>query len=205
MRYFSLSYTFRRDLRDYNAYALTGYLFEATIRKDGLGIFPSATNTLTLKAKYNKFWKLHNRWFLATAVEGKFSAFDQPYYVQQGLGYGEEFIRGYEVYVIDGQHFGLMKTNLRFAALPTRTINLKFLKSKKIGLIPIALYTNLHFDAGYVADGIFKDNNPLSNRMLYGWGVGLDIVTYYDIAWRLEYSFNDRLEHGFFIHFTKHI
>lgn len=205
IRYFSLTYTVKRDLRDYNAYALTGYLFEATLRKDGLGIFPTGINSLSVKAKFHKFWKLHKRWFLAAGLEGKFSGFDQPYYVQRGLGYSEEFVRGYEVYVIDGQHFGLLKSNIRFAALPTKTINLKFLKSKKIGLIPIALYTNIHFDAGYVADGLYNVDNPLSNRMLFGWGAGLDIVTYYDIAWRLEYSMNDRLEHGFFIHFTKHI
>lgn len=205
-RYFSLAYTFRRDLRDYNVYALNGYMFEATIRKDGLRMLPTGVDMLSVKARFHKFWQLHKRWFVASGIEGKASVFhNQSYFVQRGLGYGDEFVRGYELYVVDGQFYGLFKSDFRFEALPTKTINLKFLKSKKVGLIPIALYTNIHFDAGYVVDNQFQVGNPHSNRFIYGVGVGLDIVTYYDIAWRLEYSMNDRLEHGFFIHFTKHI
>jgi hypothetical protein len=43
------------------------------------------------------------------------------------------------------------------------------------------------------------ENTTLSNRYLFGGGIGLDIVTYYDLVIRLEYSMNDRAETGFFI------
>ncbi|MEZ4900482.1 MAG: hypothetical protein R2822_01290 [Spirosomataceae bacterium] len=30
----------------------------------------------------------------------------QPFLQTRGLGYGTDLVRGYELYVIDGQHFG---------------------------------------------------------------------------------------------------
>lgn len=205
-RYFSLSYRVKRDKRDYNVYPLTGYHFEMELRKDGLRIFDNGVDMLDISAEYTKFWQLHNRWYLGTGVKAKASPFNtQAYYTQRGLGYETDFVRGYELYVIDGQYYGLVKTNIRFQPVKDRTINLKFIKNKKVGLIPLSIFTSFHVDAGYVIDNKFTTGNPLSNRFIVGAGVGVDLVTFYDVAWRLEYSMNDRLEHGFFIHFTKHI
>jgi hypothetical protein len=43
--------------------------------------------------------------------------------------------------------------------------------------------------------------NNMSNSFLYGTGVGLDFVTYYDKVFRFEYSVNAKGEGGIFIHF----
>lgn len=205
-RYFSLSYTIERDKRDYNVYPLNGYQFELEIRKDGLRIFDEAVDMLDISAEYTQFWQLHNRWYLAGGIKAKASPFNsQAYFTQRGLGYENDFVRGYELYVVDGQYYGLAKTNIRFQPVKDRVINLKFIKNKKFGLIPISIFTSFHIDAGYVVDRKFTKGNPLSNKFIAGAGFGIDLVTFYDVAWRLEYSMNDRLEHGFFIHFTKHI
>ena len=57
-------------------------------------------------------------------------------------------------------------------------------------------------DAGYVQDNFFGKGNPLTNSWQYGYGAGIDFVTYYDIVLRLEYSFNKQLQNGFFIHLS---
>ncbi|MFT4524364.1 MAG: outer membrane protein assembly factor BamA [Bacteroidia bacterium] len=205
-RYFALSYRMERDKRDYNVYPLKGYHFEVELRKEGLRIFKTAVDMLDVSAEFTKFWQLHNRWYLAGGLKFKASPFStQAYYTQRGLGYETDFARGYELYVIDGQYYGLAKTNIRFQPVKDRMINLKFIKNKKVGLIPLSVFTSFHVDAGYVVDNIFRAGNPLANRFIVGAGVGVDLVTFYDVAWRLEYSMNDRLDHGFFIHFTKHI
>jgi hypothetical protein len=64
------------------------------------------------------------------------------------------------------------------------------------------MFMNLHGDIGYVQDKFYSKNNPLSNTWQYGYGVGLDFVTYYDIVVRLEYSINKQLQNGFFIHMS---
>ena len=42
----------------------------------------------------------------------------------------------------------------------------------------------------------------LDNKFIYGTGMGLDFVTYYDKVLRLEYGINDMGETGLFIHFV---
>jgi hypothetical protein len=66
-------------------------------------------------------------------------------------------------------------------------------------------FLNFYLDAGYVIDQKYASMNPLSNQLLYGTGLGLDFVTFYDKVIRFEYSLNKDLEHGFFLHFIKPI
>jgi len=205
-KYFSIEYEVLRDVTDYTDYPLKGYRFELRLRKDGLRILDSPIDLWSLEVEFAKYWQLHKRWYFAHAQKIKVSSTNgQAYSLQQGLGYERDFVRGYEYYVIDGQHFGLLKTALKWAILPFRKVKLKFLKSSKFNTLPLAIYANLNFDLGYVIDNQFNQGNPLAGSMLLGGGLGIDLVTFYDISWRFEYSMNKNLEHGFFVHFTKHI
>jgi len=51
----------------------------------------------------------------------------------------------------------------------------------------------------------YPDNTRLSNKFIFGGGLGIDFVTYYDAVLRLEYSVNSEKEFGFFIHFKADI
>lgn len=206
VKYFSLEYHVKREVTDYSDYPLKGYRFELRLRKDGFKIFDSPIDIWALEVEYAKYWQLHKRWYFAHAQKIKVSSTNgQAYSLQKGLGYDNDFVRGYELYVIDGQHYGLLKTSLKWAILPFRKVKLKFLRSDKFNTLPLAFYANLNFDMGYVIDRQFNKGNPLAGSLLLGGGLGIDIVTFYDISWRAEYSLNKNLEHGFFLHFTKHI
>lgn len=205
-RYFSIEYEVKRDLTDFSQYPLKGYRLEFRLRKDGLRIFDSPIDMWSLELEFAKYWQIHKRWYFAHGQKIKVSSInEQPYSLQQGLGYEEDFVRGYELYVIDGQQYGLLKTSLRWAAFPFRKVKLKFLKSDRFNTLPLAFYLNANFDMGYVIDNQFNKGNPLAGSLLMGGGLGLDMVTFYNIAWRFEYSMNKNLQHGFFVHFTKHI
>ena len=205
-KYFSLEYEVIRDVTDYTDYPTKGYRIEFALRKDGFRILDSPIDLWSVEFEFAKYWQIHKRWYFSHAQKVKFSSTNrQPYSLQQGLGYERDFVRGYELYVIDGQHFGLLKTALKWAILPMRKVKLKFLKSEKFNTLPLAIYINANFDMGYVHDVQFNQGNPLAGSLLLGGGVGLDLVTFYDISWRAEYSVNKNLEHGFFLHFTKHI
>ena len=125
----------------------------------------------------------------------------QPYFIQKGLGYSGNNIRAYEYYVIDGQNYGLLKTNVKFELFPEKVKKFGFVPSQNFNTLHFAVYLNLFADLAYVQDDIFYKNNTLSNELLFGTGIGLDLVTYYDIVWRLEYSINKMHESGFFVHF----
>jgi hypothetical protein len=53
-----------------------------------------------------------------------------------------------------------------------------------------------------VDDNLDFPKNSLADELQFGYGIGLDFVTYYDIVLRSEYSFNKFGEHGFFLHFV---
>jgi len=67
-------------------------------------------------------------------------------------------------------------------------------------VMPVKWYLSLNNDFGFVNNPFYKENNSLGNQLLWGGGIGLDIVAYYDKVFRLEYSFNSLGESGFFLH-----
>jgi hypothetical protein len=73
--------------------------------------------------------------------------------------------------------------------------------------IPISIYLKTYADLGYVQNYPYYEeldiNTRLSNNVLAGTGFGLDVVGFYDIVLRFEYSFNAEGEQGFFFHVKK--
>ncbi|TAL58842.1 MAG: hypothetical protein EPN85_10575 [Bacteroidetes bacterium] len=202
MQYLLLDYSFRMDHRDAKYFPLKGYYLELEATKLGLGLLSKEKiDVLNLFFTLKKYQKISSRFYLAGSLRIKFSPnSDQPYYVQRGLGFGD-YVRGYEYYVIDGQSYGTTKWGLKYEIIKPkiRVIPLPF---EKFNLFHYALYAGIFGDAGYVDDHQYTGNNFLANTYIYGYGTGIDFVTYYDMIFRFEYSFNKMLEHGFFVSFN---
>jgi outer membrane protein assembly factor BamA len=206
LRYFSLRYIYRLNHQDISVYPTKGYLFEEDAVQSGFKFIGDDIDLLSVSLRFKQFNQLGRRWFSAASFTGKLtSGSRQPYYVTRALGYGKEVIRGYEYYVIDGQHFVLLKSGLKFALIPKKEFHAGFIPSSKFNVIPMSLYAGVYFDAGYVSDDQFTANNRLRNSWQYGYGAGFDLFTFYDLVFRFEYSFNKLGESGFFIHFTTSI
>lgn len=202
-QYFTAAYTFEYDFRDVKIYPLKGQYAEFVLTKYGLGILKNEkTDMLTAEISFKKFWELSKRFYFASGLKAKISNRSfQPYYIQRGLGYMEDFVRGYEYYVMDGRHYAYFKSELKFAIIPTKLWHIKFIKKGKFNPLPYALYVKGLFDGGYVYADQYRENNPLTNSWLYGGGLGLDFVTYYDRVFRFEYSVNKFGKGGLYIHF----
>ena len=108
-------------------------------------------------------------------------------------------VRGYELQVVGGQHFGLFKQGLTRELFQHEGVRLKFIKSPKFNKVPLALYANVFTDAGYVVDEVFENGNPLANRLLAGMGAGLHLVTFYDFVFRAEYTVNREKTGGLYL------
>jgi outer membrane protein assembly factor BamA len=204
VRYLTFSYLFKNDHRDFKSYPLKGYYFDFGLVKHGLWNFSSNTlNTLQIVATVRKYWKLDPRLYFATGLNGQYSAGLHPYFILNGIGYDRDMVRSYEYYLVDALNFGILKNNLKFALIPQRVKDLNFIKSDRFGKLFYGLYMNVFFDAGYgVYDQDFgKETNDLQNTLLLGYGAGLDLVTYYDVVVRLEFSINFMNETGIFLHF----
>jgi len=198
-RYLTLSYSFTRDKRDIAAYPLNGYFFNTAINKYGLGIVGDL-NQFDLTATYARYMNLGKRFYLSTLLQGYTSApKNQPYANFRGLGFGRWFVRGYEVYLIEGQHYALNKWTLKWQLLNTVFFAGKFIKMEQFNTIPFAIYLKTYVDGGYVSNTIpYPNSDRLSDKFLAGYGFGIDLVTYYDITVRFEYSFNNNGDSGIF-------
>lgn len=199
--YFSLGYLFVRDRRDYKAYPLRGYLLAMGITKSGLGFLENEPDNWLFSPVVRRYFKMSEKWYYAISGEAGVTAGKIPYYQTPGLGYSNE-VRGYDYYIIDGQHWTLGRSNLKYRIGKPGVKKLKFVPLKKFNTIHYAFYLNAFADAGYVWDDLYFSQNHLANKFLAGYGIGLDFVTYYDWVLRLEVARNRLNETGFFINFT---
>lgn len=199
-KYFSLTYFYKNDHRDSRTYPLKGYYLDAILVKRGLGISKDANvNLLSLTSNLRKYWDLGHFWYFATGFTGRIANTGRnPYFLNTGLGYGRDFVRGYEYYVIDGQDFAMIKTDLKYALFQDQIASLPILP-KKFNKIHWSVYLSFFADAAYSTTKLSEPSNTLQNEFLLGYGAGLNFVSYYDIVFRLEYSFNRLSERGFFI------
>ena len=202
LRHFNLSYYFRRDLRDAFNYPLRGFLVNAGVNKRGLGIY-NDINLFSISANYNHHFPLGKRFYFSNAFSTRLSTpSKQPYQFLTGLGYGGEYIRGYELYVIEGQHHFLNKTEFKFQLLKKDLSLGDLMPVEQFKYVPIAIYPKLFLDAGYViTPQPYPTNEKFTNVPLWGAGFGLDVVSFYDFVIRMEYAFNSHREKGFYLNF----
>lgn len=202
LRYFTAAYTFRHDRRNNNAYPTRGAFLEASLRKYGL--LPSDDiQDLEFSFSASRFLPFGERFHLATGASGTyFFGRQQPYTLVTGIGYPPSFIRGYEFNVVEGQQFIVQKNSLRFKFLDYAWDLSDYIPFDEISFLPITFYLSANFDHGYVNDRMrLPENQRLANSYLFGYGLGLDFVSLYDLAIRFELSRNNNGENVFFINF----
>jgi outer membrane protein assembly factor BamA len=202
--FFSIYYSFTHDRRDSKNYPLSGNYFSASVRKYGLGILESPIDLTNLQLQIKKFWPLGKGFYFANSFRGIATTNNnQPYLLQNGLGYSQSFtLRSYEYYVIDGQNIGLAKAQLRYQLVKPNHAQLNLLPWERFNRFHYAMYLGIFSDAGYVDDNTGFPANNLANELQFGYGLGLDFVTYYDMVIRTEFSFNKFGESGLFLHFV---
>lgn len=213
-RYFKLEYQFKRDKRDRANYPLKGHYIVGQLEQYGIGIF-NDVNFTTATAYLAKYMDLGKGLYFSTGVFGYLSTIDgQPFSLYQSIsGQNYQLIKGYENYRIQGNAFGIHKNELRQRLFDTK-LNIgkyiPFVPADQFGTIPLAAYIKIGFDHGYVHNkfpGYFNEglgyigNERLTNKYLYGYSLGIDIVSFYDLVIRLEYTITRQGERDLYPHF----
>lgn len=201
-QFMNLGYDLVIDKRDSRTYPLDGTYLITSIRRLGIGLFETERmDVTTIQGSLRQYFGLIPRWYAGTSMMLKWSnGSTLSYFNQQGLGFVNNLVRGYENYVIDAQSFFVLKTNLKYELIPQKNRHLSFVPIEKFAYVHYALYLNLFTDTGFTLDKYFYSQNPLSNKMLTGLGLGLDFVTYYDRVFRLECTMNRHGEAGIYFH-----
>ncbi len=199
-RHFSLIYRYLIDRRDRRPYPLSGWLAAIELRQNGL-LPDDDLHLFRATGELKKYFSFTPRLSLETIVKGRvvLPRRKPPYFNNQALGYGNDFVRGYEFYVMDGLDYGLLKTSFHILAF-NRSFNLgRFMPLKAFRVLPLKIYLAINNDTGYANDPYYGAGNPLTNRWLYGYGVGIDIVAYYDKVAKLEWSWKGPGGGGFYL------
>lgn len=202
----AVSYTFNSEHRDVVAYPMNGYQFTAYVSKIGLGMGDDV-DMAEANITYATHHDLGNNFNLSNFTSGYYSTPEnQPYALYGALGYRRQFLRGYEVYVIEGPMFFLNKTTFK-KRIFSRAWNLESVPMEQFRYFPVSIYLKSYLDFGYVPNyQRYEDlqiNTQLSDRWLGGAGVGLDLVLAYDAVFRFEYTFTREKTNGFFFHVKK--
>jgi outer membrane protein assembly factor BamA len=202
MQYLTIGYGIKRDKRNFKSYPTLGYYYDFNAVKNGLGFLDKDLDQIYFISQIRKYWQLSDKLYLSGMAKIKYTAKDGPYFLYGGLGYVNNLVRGYELYVINGEHYALTKTQMRYALVDNKIFKVKPLPFDKFNKVPLSIYIGAFFDTGFVDSKVNQTNNFLTNTTLYGGGFSLDFVSYYDMVLRLEYSINKLNEGGFFIHFV---
>jgi len=203
---------FRNDHRDSKPYPLKGYYIDGNITElagrynnnqkyDNGYVYSS----MSIYDRFNQRWS----WSAGSAIKISQNQ-SAPYFLDQGLGFRRDYVRGYEYYVIDGGNYFLARTNLKYNLLKPQVRHLKITGTEKFDKFHYAAYFNIFADAGEVFSPaaneiqpsvLVNSTKPLNYTLLRSIGVGLDLVTYYDRVVRVEYTINHYGQGGVFIHF----
>ncbi|NND95285.1 MAG: hypothetical protein HKN45_10490 [Flavobacteriales bacterium] len=206
MKQLRLVYQFSKNDVDRRGYPLKGYSYRLRAEKQGLGILTKSADIFEIQGFLKKYLPIGRRWTTQHSLSAKTTFYNElPYFLQRGLGYGSESVRSYEFYIMDGQHYFLSRNNLNFNLIPEKCVRLLPALERMFPETSFGIYMNLIFDMGYVEDNLYAEQNPLNNELLFGTGLGLDIVSNYDYVFRFEYTVNRLMEPGFFIHYRKGI
>lgn len=189
--YFTLRYNYRFEQVNNVQYPLEGQVLAASANHYGLGL-SDHLHQISFVVDYQNYRHLGGDFYGNVNVKGQLSfPKKQLYPFVSALGTKRSIVRGYELNVIDGQHYGLLQTNLKYEVFNTSLDMSKVLPIKQLDNVPLALYSIVYADMGYVKNYFPElSNSTLSNKLIYGGGVGFDLVTFYSTAAKINLSVN---------------
>jgi outer membrane protein assembly factor BamA len=202
-RYGIITYQFTSDHRDYIGYPLRGHYFMLLAARSGIAR-KDDLKKWEASASYAKFFDLKKDFYLSNNIIGYISTPDDlPYSNYGAMGYKKQFVRGYEIYLIEGQAYALNKTTLK-KRIFHRTYHWKMMPIPQFRHIPLSIFLKTYADVGYVKSyPNYFLSTRLADKILSSAGGGIDIVASYDTVIRFEYTFNGEGEKGFFFHVRK--
>ena len=204
-QFLALNYSYRYDRRDNVVYPLQGTLLSGFVGVSGL-LPGDDFHFLDLSLSATRYWSLGGRFY--AAVNGRARSTwptRQPYFNLRGLGSSSDIVRGYELYVIDGQRTVIWRNSLRYQLFNVRK-QLNWLHVPQFNTVPIAAYLTAFGDAGYVYSTVAEQyQSRLANRLLAGTGLSLDIVSFYNLVFRFSGTINAQGTTGFFFNLAQEL
>jgi outer membrane protein assembly factor BamA len=197
-RYVDVVLTRTLNRRNTFAYPLAGSFLQASLTQRLFLSSPSRPIT-TAQLTYARYVDLGRGFYYGAGATGRLRLTRRLAYADShALGFRQALVRGYDAYVVDGRHYGVLRQSLSLRLFDAGRVNLPVLQDPRLDRVPLVLYLNTFADAGFVAERSVPVGNHLPNELLASAGLGLHLVTYYDRVFTLEYTRTLHGYHGFF-------
>jgi outer membrane protein assembly factor BamA len=199
-KFFRAGYQFTNDRRDVRKYPWAGKLLVLGITKEGLGIY-GQRDGLVVSGDYRRFIPFGKHYALNYTIAGKYSLIRtrQPFLDNRAIGFGNSGLIGYQFYVVDGLDMLIWRVGLRREILNEEIRLGEWAILDAFRRIPIRVLLSGQFNQG-VANAPFADtSNRLNNTLLTGFGIGVDVVLYFDLVGGIQYNRNHLGEGGVFL------
>jgi len=205
-RFLEATYYFSYNKTNRANYPTKGHTIKFNVKKLGIG----ATSDLDQWQSgftIAKFIELGRQFSLAHNLVYFTNSYSKtPFIYNTGLGYQEQVVRGYQLYVVNATQFYLQRNELRKKLFDIKVDISDFLNINEFNRIPYGVYLKTFFDHGYGMDKTFNPQNALlANKFLYGYGLGVDVVTFYDLVLRIEVARNSIKQNGLYFSLVKAI
>lgn len=199
LRFLALDYLLRYDRTLYPLYPMGGYRMEANARKEGLGWLSNTDNAwIALAGEYHI--PFLSRFIFSTRLKAKKNLLNNPlpYYLNGGIGYRDDNMMGYQLYVLDGRDFILSNNSIKLRILD-RNFRMAEWFPQAYKLMNARLFLRFSFDYGYANDPVFGSINQYSNTHQYGFGPAFDAILFNTMTFSCEYGVTRFGEKGFFL------
>lgn len=198
INFFYLDYSLKYDHTEYPLYPLKGYRFELNARKEGLGIFKDVNNAW-ISLNIEQHFRLTQNLILSARIKFKtnFQPDPVPYILSNAIGYKNDFLTGYQLYVMDGKHFMLTKHALRYRIFD-KNLNTPSFLPRQFSMLNVQLFSRINLDAGYSFGVPHDRENLLNNSIQLGYGMGFDLILFNNFIASADLGITRQCEAGLF-------
>ncbi len=200
LKFFLLEYNFDYNRRVFNIYPEGGYRINVNMKKEGLGIF-NEFNNLPFFVDADYHIKLFDGLISSTRAKAKANLIrnEVAFANNTGIGYGNDVVGGYELYVLDGTDYFLNENQLKFRFFNRMVDFGKIMPVKGFKKLNIQLFLRANFDLAYVNEPTYINSNNLNNKWIIGYGPAIDVLLFHNFLFKFEYSYNQLGESGLYI------
>jgi hypothetical protein len=193
--YLDINWSYSKVRFDYNAYPTKGASTEIALAQR----FSKENNLSAIQFRQIVAHRIApNRFIFAESLTIGRTMQQSNYSDRKLMGYGLMQMNGLEYYVVDGNAATVFKSAIHQRIGSYTLINpltKKFLPSVKY-----TFWIKAFSQLGYVYSSEKNKANPLANSLLRTAGIGVDIISIYDLVLNVEYSINQLGDKGLYLH-----
>jgi len=200
--YSDLNIAFSKTKFDYNAYPTRGNSTDIGMYQR----FSASHNLSSFQLRHIHARPINTNNFLIVESNSLAKILPNNNYLDNKLlGYGNMQMNGFEYYVVDGNAGSIAKFEwhhfLKSWILPKKAgFKLTDKLNKYLPEIKYQFWLKAFTNFGYVYSEHPANASKLSNTLLRSVGVGLDMISIYDLVIKIDYSVNQLGDKGVYLH-----